>query len=286
MLNNDILCIALYSLVLFELVYGIRHGFTSRLSAIIGVSLGLALLSKSTASTAAVIIAFAMIGSLGWRNWRLWLSRGFITASLAAFVSAPWYIYLDQTYGNFSGLPQLKDLQRAWNEPQGNFWNLLFNAKFVAHRWEETWGEFGWRMIHINNTVLWIIAIPFTAALIGCFLYPSKVAIQRNVARGSFASGSIFVLAPWQAWSVGLLAITFGVAYLAIVQFGTEFSLTQARYYFPAINALALLIMIGFRTLIPDRWLGIGQAGIVSALILLNLVIYTVYVIPFWHLPA
>jgi 4-amino-4-deoxy-L-arabinose transferase-like glycosyltransferase len=286
MLNNDILCIALYSLILFELAYGMRHGFTTKLSAAIGVSLGLALLSKSTASTAIAIIAIAMIGSVGWRNYRLWLLQGLIAGSLAAVISAPWYLYLYRTYGNFSGLPQLKELQRAWNEPNGNFWNLLFNAKFVAHRWEETWGEFGWRLIHVNNTVLWIIAIPFAAALVGCFLYPRKAVIKRTVPRGSFVSDSIFVLARWQAWSVGLMAITFGVAYLAIVQFGTEFSLTQARYYFPAINALALWLMIGFRTLIPDRWLGIGQAGIVSALILLNLVIFTVYVIPFWHLPA
>jgi 4-amino-4-deoxy-L-arabinose transferase-like glycosyltransferase len=286
MLNNDILCIALYSLILFELAYGMRHGFTTKLSAVIGVSLGLALLSKSTASTAIAIIAVAMIGSIGLRTYRLWIIRGLVAGGFAAAISAPWYLYLYRTYGNFSGLPQLNELQRAWNEPNGNFWNLLLNAKFVAHRWEETWGEFGWRLIHINNTVLWIIAIPFAAALVGCFLYPRKATVKRTVPRGSFVSESIFVLAPWQAWSVGLMAITFGVAYLAIVQFGTEFSLTQARYYFPAINALALLLMIGFRTLIPDRWLAIGQAGIVSALILLNLVIYTVYVIPFWHLPA
>jgi 4-amino-4-deoxy-L-arabinose transferase-like glycosyltransferase len=286
MLNNDIVCIAFYSLILYELVFGIRHSFSRRLSAAIGVSLGLALLSKSTATTALPIIAVAMIVSFGWRNYRLWLGRGIITAGLASLVSAPWYIYLYRTYGNFSGLPQLKELQSGWNESGGSFFNLLFNADFVATRWQETWGEFGWRLIHINNTVLWIILIPFVVAVIGCFKYLRRAVINRELARGECVNGSVFELAPWQAWAVGLMAITFGVAYLAIVQFGTEFSLTQARYYFPAINALALLLMLGFRTLIPDRWLGIGQASIVSALILLNLVIYTVYVIPFWHLPA
>jgi hypothetical protein len=214
------------------------------------------------------------------------LSRGATVAGVAGLISAPWYFYLYRTYGNFSGLPQLKELQRSWNEPQGNFWNLLFNAEFVAHRWQETWGEFGWRLIHINNTVLWVMAIPFALALVGCFRYPFVAEVKRIVPRGRFASISVFEIAPWQAWCVGLMAITFGVAYLAIVQFGTSFSLTQARYYFPAINALALLLMLGFRTVIPERWLGIGQAAIVSSLILLNLVIYTVYVIPFWHLPA
>jgi hypothetical protein len=94
------------------------------------------------------------------------------------------------------------------------------------------------------------------------------------------------VLAPWQAWSIALMVFTFLVAYLAIVQFGTRFSLTQARYYFPAINALAILLMLGLRVVIPEKQLVIGQAGIVVGLVITNLVIYTVYVIPFWHLPA
>jgi hypothetical protein len=252
----------------------------------IGATFGLALLAKSTASTMVVIIGIALIGGAGWRNYRTWVKRGALTTALAGVIVAPWYAFLYHTYGNFSGLPQLEYLQRSWNKPEGSFFNLLFNADFVGHRWQEMWGEFGWRLIHLSNELLIIIAIPTAIALVGLVIYPFHVRIDRQANSSQPASDSVFVLTRWQAWSVGLMGIAFLVAYLAIVQFGTRFSLTQARYFFPVVNALALLLMLGLRVVIPDRRLVLGQAAIVAGLILLNLVIYTVYVIPFWHLPA
>jgi hypothetical protein len=76
--------------------------------------------------------------------------------------------------------------------------------------------------------------------------------------------------------------VTCILAYFAILQFGTQFSLTQARYYFPAIVPAALLFMLGFRALIPRRGLGYGQVAIFASLVLLNVIIYSAYVIPYW----
>ncbi len=286
MLNNDMLSIALCSLILYELVIGLRRGFSSKLCVMIGATLGLALLAKSTASTMTVIIAAAMIVGCGWRNYRIWIVRGALSAVIAGLIASPWYAFLYHTYGNFSGLPQLEFLQRSWNKPKGSFFNLLFNADFVGHRWQETWGEFGWRLIELSNAFLVILAIPTAVGLVGLIIYPFRARIDRTPPAGELSSQSVFVLALWQAWSVALMGFTFLVAYLAIVQFGTRFSLTQARYYFPAINALAILLMLGLRVVIPEERLVLGQAGIVAGLVITNLVIYTVYVIPFWHLPA
>jgi hypothetical protein len=77
------------------------------------------------------------------------------------------------------------------------------------------------------------------------------------------------------------LALTCIFAYRAVVQFGTEFALSQARYFFPAVNAGALLAMLGLRTLIPRASRGAVQGIVLGALILLNVVIMTAYVIPF-----
>ncbi len=70
------------------------------------------------------------------------------------------------------------------------------------------------------------------------------------------------------------------MAYLAVLQFGTRFALTQARYYFPAINAAALLLMLGLRTLIPRSYHAIGQGVVFAAMVLLNVLIFTQYVVP------
>ena len=90
--------------------------------------------------------------------------------------------------------------------------------------------------------------------------------------------------ATWQWVGIAILVLAAVGSYAAMLQFGTRFVLTQARYFFPAIIAYAAILMIGMRTVIPVRWHRYGQGVIVAALILLNVVIYTQYVIPFWYL--
>jgi hypothetical protein len=86
---------------------------------------------------------------------------------------------------------------------------------------------------------------------------------------------------PWQRNALIVLVLTCVVAYLAVVEFGTSFALSQARYYFPAINAAALLLMLGLRTLLPREARPAGQGIVFGALVLLNIVIMTGYVLPF-----
>ena len=68
----------------------------------------------------------------------------------------------------------------------------------------------------------------------------------------------------------------------SIVQFGVTFSLTQARYYFTAIVPAAILLMLGYRALLPRRWLPYGQFAVFASLVLLNVAIYSAYVLPYW----
>jgi hypothetical protein len=85
----------------------------------------------------------------------------------------------------------------------------------------------------------------------------------------------------WQRNTLIILFLTCVVAYLAVVQFGTEFALSQARYYFPAVNAGALLLMLGLRTLLPGPARPAAQGIVFGALVVLNIVIMTAYVLPF-----
>src|SRR5215210_2616133 len=86
---------------------------------------------------------------------------------------------------------------------------------------------------------------------------------------------------PWQRNTLIILFLTCVVAYLAVIQFGTSFALSQARYYFPAVNAGALLFMLGLRTLLPGRTRPAAQGIVFGAFVLLNIVILTGYVLPF-----
>ena len=276
MVNNDIVAIALPSLILWGLIAGMRDRFPLRLCAALGVALGLDLLAKGTAITVAPIIAVAVVLGIGWRDWRGLLSRGVTIGVPAILLAAPWYLFLYRTYGDFSGLARVEELQ-YWNGPMGTFFELLTDPEFIVNRFRETWGEFGWRQIHLRPELLWAIAIPTILALGGLILYAIKVWRRPPSSRDD----RVMQPEPWQSYALIVLVLTCVVAYLAVVQFGTSFALSQARYYFPAINAGALLLMLGLRTLLPRRARPAAQGVVFGALVLLNIVIMTWYVLPF-----
>jgi 4-amino-4-deoxy-L-arabinose transferase-like glycosyltransferase len=286
MVNNDIGGIAIYSLLLYLLVMGIRRGFSPRLTASVGFVLGAGLLIKSTTLTIVPIIAFAVIFGSGIRNVRAWLPRGVAIAGIAGLVSWPWYLFLFRTYGNFSALDQVAELQWAWtyrNRDKPSVFDQLFDGDFALMRWKETWGEFGWRLIHLNDRLLWAIGIPIILATAGLLGYLIAIAVRWRPGR---SGTGIAALEASQVVVVVMMVLTAILAYFAVLQFGTRFSLTQSRYMFPAIIAFAFVLMLGLKAITPARAERHVQAAVVAALVLMNVIIYTQYVIPYWYLAS
>ncbi|MFT4037820.1 MAG: hypothetical protein QM692_06545, partial [Thermomicrobiales bacterium] len=275
MVNNDIVAIAIFSLIIWGIVAGMKTSFPPRLCLLLGVALGAGLLVKGTTTTIAPVIGLAMLWTLGLRDWRQLIGRGLLVLAPAAVTAAPWYLYLYRTYGDFSGLKRVADLQ-YWNSPMGGFFELLTDPDFVIWRFRESWGEYGWRLIHFRESLLIAIAIPMVAGTVGVGLY----ALARW--RGWRIWGTLTGPEPaWQGKALWILVIACAVAYLAVVQFGTTFALAQARYFFPVVNAAAILLILGLRTLIPWRFRPAGQGLILAALIALNVFIFSAYILPF-----
>jgi 4-amino-4-deoxy-L-arabinose transferase-like glycosyltransferase len=244
--------------------------------------LGFGLLAKSTTVVVIPGLVVAVVFGVGWRNVRAWMMRGGALAATAALVASPWYIFLWRTYGNLSGLDQIAALQWRWTYEKGegpSIFDELFNARFVGWRWRETWGEFGWRLIHLDRSLLIVIGTPCLIALFGLVYYGWVV--WRRAPGASETFSTIYTPAKWQVISLLVLFLTCITAYGGVLQFGLRFQLTQARYFFPAINAAALLLMLGFRTLVPERALRYAPFALIATLILLNGVIYVQYVIPY-----
>ena len=275
MVNNDIVAIALTSLILWGVIAGMRDRFPCALRRTRGCtrsrSAGQGYGDHGGADHRAAVV----LGT-GWRDWRGLLMRGLVIGIPAALLSAPWYLFLYRTYGDFSGLARVGELQ-YWNGPMGTFFELLVDPGFIVNRFRETWGEFGWRQIHLRPELLWAIAIPTILALAGLAVYAFSVWRRLPSSRGD----PVMRPESWQRNALIVLFMTCVVAYLAVVEFGTSFALSQARYYFPAINAGALLVMLGLRTLLPAQARPAGQGIVFGALVLLNIVIITGYVLPF-----
>jgi 4-amino-4-deoxy-L-arabinose transferase-like glycosyltransferase len=300
MVNNDITAIAAFSVMLYLLARVLKFGPTWRLTALVGATLGIGLLFKSTMLVAIPLVAIAIVLGAGWRNYREWVAKGAVAAGIAGAFAWPWYLFLYRTYGNFSALPQVKALQYLWTyryTSPPTIWSQLFNRDFAMWRWRETWGEFGWRLIHLHRSLLWVIGTPFLVALVGLIVFALRTLVfpryemrffeRRGVRlRAHGEAGTAANPVAWQLQAVALLALTVAIAYYSILQFGLTFSLTQARYAFPCVNAFAVLTMLGLRTVIPARYLRFAQAAIVFGLLALNVVIFTQYVIPYWYLPS
>lgn len=293
MLNNDIVAIATTSACLYLVVVGLQNRFTVGLCAWLGLALGLAVLTKTTAVIVMPVIAIAMVLRLGWKNLVEWLPKGGLIVAITAILAAPWYGYMLDTYGSLTALDRIQTLQ-WWNnrDQTPTIMGQLTDPAFAWLRWRETWGEFGWRLIPLGDTLLRVLFLLFIGTLIGAAIWLAVVALFRFRARGTSLSrlrnltantDPIVTVTRWQVIGILAMVITCVVAYFAVLQFGINFKLTQARYYFPAVNAAALIIMLGIRMLTPTRWLTYVQTAIFIGLFWLNVIILSTYVVPYWQ---
>jgi 4-amino-4-deoxy-L-arabinose transferase-like glycosyltransferase len=292
MINNDILLIGIFTVLVYLLIRGVRQGFTLSSGAVIGLVLGLGLLAKASMLSAAPLVALAIVATVGVRHVRRWLTLGGITIAVAALVCWPWYVFLYRTYGNLSGLRQIKALQWKWTYEQNDgttamfasppsIVDQLFNRRFAELRWRETWGEFGWRLIHLDTWLLAVIGVPLLIMAIAALISLAGASWNRMTSRPN--SG---IMARDQVVGLWLLVAVCVVAYGAMLQFGTDFELTQARYYFNAVSAIAILLAYGLRQIVPARYHSGAIVAFLLFMVSINVLIYTMNVIPFWYLPS
>lgn len=299
MLNNDILAIMLTSAVVWMLTLGLRNRFPLWICMLLGMLLGFAILAKSTSVVVVGLIAVSMVFGIGVRRWRQWLPKGALTAAISAVLISPWYLYMWVQYGSFTALNHVQGLQ-WWNYSSGanpTIWRMLSNRWFHWDRIKETWGAFGWRRIQLDaqgdytllRVILWISLF----AVVGLAIYALRfLRVQREIVRHE-ENGRLFtdirkeyddtlVLLPWQVTGILTMGVACVIGYGAVLQFGTSFALTQARYYFPMIVPAAILFMLGIRSWFPRQWLAYVGAGFFLGLVAFNVIIYSAYVIPFW----
>ncbi|MDQ2682814.1 MAG: hypothetical protein M3Y37_04745 [Chloroflexota bacterium] len=282
MVNNDILLVGLFTLLIYLLVRGVMRRFSAGSAAVIGLVLGIGLLAKASMLAGAPLIAVAMILGVGIRNVRRWIPLGAITAVVAGMVAAPWYIFLYRTYGNLSGLDQVKALQFQWtyrfSDPPSML-DMLFDKGFALWRWRETWGEFGWRLIHLEGWLLTLIGIPLLIMALAALATMIRDLVTRS------RTGEP-LLDRRQTIAIWLLLLVALVAYGAMLQFGTTFQLTQARYFFNAMAAVAILLAFGYRALLPVRVRPVGVVAFLMFMVGINVLIYSQAVLPYWYLAS
>lgn len=208
-------------------------------AAALGAALGLALMSKLSAL---LLIPFVVV-VLAITGWRRGLMRRYTTltliALLVAFVIAGWWfarniwLYGDPVGANVATAIAARRSFRL-DTYLGGAW-----AEFRGLRWS-FWGLFGWFSLLLPRPVYAVLDVLTIAAFGGLAL---AVWYGRQGRWAGLWSGPLTILGVWAlAVFVGLVAWT------------TQTKGAHGRLLFPAISAIALLFVVGWRTWIPPRF--------------------------------
>jgi hypothetical protein len=260
--NNDALAELTATGVIWLLVEISRRGFAWQRGVWLAVGLAAALLTKQTVFFLVPLTAIALLAVLSPRA-RRWLALAGALAIFAVLAMAFQYpgsypgrlLRLAGSVLHPSSLPGLADLA---------LWGALLFTTF--------WGNFGWATVQLDAAWYGLALIVTAISGVGW------VKLAWNWRR------CLPALAPWQRWAGAIcaLAVLSVVAQMvALILVGGIHQ--QARYLFPAIVPIALMLVLGWGIWVPGRWqgraLGLGAVLLVG----FDLATLAVYQLPFYY---
>ncbi len=238
--SNDTTAAALCTLALWRSV-ALIHRPTARSAALLGITLGLAWLAKSSALALAAVAGAALLVAVARSPRRLdsALRLGIPVFGVAALVGGWWYARNLLVYHTLLG--QELHLAMPWARPSPA--SLLRLARdhefwlvFVSY-----WAAFGWGTIRYPDQLYVLIGLVGLAAVVGLGL---------GAWRWWRGEGSRRARLPWGLLLAGLWG---GLVLVSLVRWMQLVKGHWGRLYFPAIGATALMLVVGLDQLAPRR---------------------------------
>ncbi|MCS7057086.1 MAG: glycosyltransferase family 39 protein [Thermoflexales bacterium] len=248
--NNDTLATTLASLALLLSARMIRHGASVRDSALLGVVLGGAALTKASGLALAIVTpCFVMaaevargmraVGAEG-QGDRRWLLARLLTVLLAIGLPALaiagwWYLRNQLLYGDFTGTammariagprevaPSMLDLIGEWDGFFKSYWGLFGAVNIPMDLW-----------IYAALQIMLILAgLGLLLALLGWL-------------RMARAAGLLRSLLDARSLTFAMLLSAFLVAFVALLRWTSLTLASQGRLLFPVIASLSTLMALG-----------------------------------------
>jgi 4-amino-4-deoxy-L-arabinose transferase-like glycosyltransferase len=275
-LNNDNAVTALSSLALLAVV--IYCGRPRSLGWVLGLGVlaGLAMLTKTTglAVLGLIVVALAVKAIRQRLYARLWLDMGLVIL-VAALIGGWWYVRNALLYDD----PFLSRYMQHWLTNEG----APRTAIGILHRFQQGevsfWGTFGWLSITWDEWIYSILRAWTRLSGLGLLVLAVRWLLYRSPLRlgdrPHVAGPPLLLILVWTASVAALLTQWILVA-----------GGLQGRLLFPAISALAVLLIAGWTSLVPRAWHIFAAA--VPALGLAGLAITTPFttLVPAYARPA
>jgi 4-amino-4-deoxy-L-arabinose transferase-like glycosyltransferase len=171
--------------------------------------------------------------------------------------------------------------------PRNNLWalataygeSLEVNADLISlgHLWtvltqinQSFWARFGWMNILIPPAIPNLLGLICLAGLISAVVFW----VRGNRGR---------ILSPTQSNSLLVLFASVLGTLLALVKFNLAEFQPQGRFLFPAISAIAILVVVGLLSPLRPRYKPLAALVIVGGMLAFNLVCLTAYLWPIYH---
>ena len=249
-INNDIAASAFSTVTLWLLVGGVRRGVSISRAGLLGISIGLAALSK-VSTLALVPLTLSVVALNAWwrttdlrplQRLRLILGRSAIILGVAFVIGGWWYVRNFLLYDDPIGLQTHFETWWKYQEPLplSALWSQLPGVALSF------WAAFGMGNIHLPKAAyVFAMSLAF-AAVVGlvCWVRQAWRADRRPSSR---------------AWSLAVLAVWFLMVLAALLRWMQLVKAALGRLLFPAIGAIGVFVTLGLVQLAGHASRLIGQ---------------------------
>jgi len=254
--SNDALAELLVALTLWATVAYLGSGPRRPHPALLGLLVGLALLTKTTIYFLAGIAALAILLRARRERWPLrTLARHAAATLLPALVlGGVWWARNVSAYGgtDFTGLRR-HDAVTVGQVRTDDYLEDQFGGDVGAYLEEAAtttfhsfWGQFGWMAVPLPPRVYQLLGLFTVGVLLGAGIFVRRAGWLRALSGPQRDAGLIF-------------AATLVFAAAAFVLYNLDFVQFQGRYLYPALIPLGLLAALGLHGWasllpLPDSW--------------------------------
>ncbi len=250
----------LSTLALYLLIGGIIAGFSwPRLAAVLLVSIA-AMWTKATAYFLVLVLgSVGMFYVWSYRRWARWIVPAalvlgglvyyFAPSRLRYMVEVAWYLFSRE--------------------------GLYLDPAIPTSMFRSFWASLGLMMVRLHPAWYW-------ALLVACLLAAGGLVVWLVSQR------SMVFSAPFRPRLKVLLVMVIAIGAALAIMLGEDavtktLIYNQGRSIYPVIVPIALLLMLGWRQVIPVRWRNFGLLAMTSALFLFDAMVLLDYAIPFFY---
>ncbi len=255
--NNDVAAGLAGSAIVLAALDQANQPMTIRRAAFLGVLFGLALNVKFNLVFMLIVIELGLVlaarrerASGGWRKW---LIANLVLLAVTLALAGWWFVRNQILYGEPTAILRTNELWGG-RDPSRSWGTALTELPYA---WSSLWGRFGYGQIPMPSgiyTAILVVTIVAAAGLV------AMLAQQALSSRGSGTRAGGAKLAVISATVVVFACVLFG--YMLISTAGP-----MGRFFFPALPALGVLMMLGLSQLMPGRYHAMLAALVSTAML-------------------